>query len=151
MVANMKLDMFKKFFHSYLKAKGFEKIKNEYYMNGKEFLCMIDLQRSSYGPTYYINYTFFLGEFEKPYVINTDSIETYTPYVGNRFYFAENNKYSCDYLEYTEEELTSILDFNFNERVAPPFEKGKKYLLDNFGNLYESHLKDEIIIPILKK
>lgn len=147
----MELDTFKKLLHNYLKEKGFEKIKSRYYLNGGKFLCMIDLQKSYYGPTYYINYSFFLGRFEKPYCINQDSVETYTPYVGSRFYFAEKLKYSCDYLEYSEDELTKVLDSNFNERIKPPFEEGKKYLLDNFGTLYMSLLESEKIIPLLSE
>ena len=146
----MELDVFKKFLNKYLKEKGFEKIKSKYYLNGKNFLCVIDIQKSNYGPTYYINYSFYLGNFEKPYVINQESVETYTPYVGGRFYFAEKHKYSCDYLEYTEEELIKIIEENFKERIIPPFIEGKQYLLKHFGKLYTSFLLDERVIPFLK-
>ena len=146
----MELDVFKKFLHKYLKEKGFEKIKTNYYLNGKDFLCMIDIQRSSYGPTYYINYSFFLGKFKKPYVINQESVKTYTPNVEGQFYFAEKNKYSCDYLDYKEDEITKIFDSNFDERIKPPFEEGKKYLLKHFGTLYSSFLPDERVMPLLE-
>lgn len=146
----MELDVFKKFLHKYLKEKGFEKIKSEYYLNGEGFLCIIEIQRSYYGPTYYINYDFFLGKFEKPYSINRESVETYTPCVGGRFYFAEKHKYSCDYLDYTEVELTKIFDGNFYERIKPPFEQGKKYLKEHFGTLYTSFLLDERVVPFLE-
>lgn len=146
----MELDVFKKFLNKYLKEKKFEKIKSKYYLNGEKFLCMIDIQKSCYGPTYYINYSFFLGKFEKPYAINQESVETYTPYVGSRFYFTDKHKYSCDYLDYTEDELTKIFDSNFCERIIPPFNEGKKYLLKHFGTLYTSFLLDERVMPYLK-
>ena len=146
----MELDEFKKFLHKYFKEKGFEKIKSKYYLNGEGFLCIIEIQRSYYGPTYYINYDFFLGKFEKPYSINRESVETYTPCVGGRFYFAEKHKYSCDYLDYTEVELTKIFDGNFYEIIKPPFEQGKKYLKEHFGTLYTSFFLDERILPFLE-
>ena len=146
----MELDEFKKFLHKYFKEKGFEKIKSKYYLNGEGFLCIIEIQRSYYGPTYYINYDFFLGKFEKPYSINQESVETYTPYVGSRFYFTEKDKYSCDYLDYDEEKLKVLLDKNFAERIIPPFEQGKKYLKELFGTLYTSLLFDERVMPFLE-
>ena len=44
----MELDVFKKFLNKYLKEKGFEKIKSKYYLNGKNFLSVIDIQKSNY-------------------------------------------------------------------------------------------------------
>lgn len=146
----MELDVFKKFLHKYLKEKGFEKIKSKYYLKSEKFLCMIHFYRSNYGPTYYFDYYFFLGEFEKPYAINQESVETYTPYVGSRFYFTEKDKYSCDYLEYDAEKLKALLDKNFAERIIPPFEQGKKYLKEHFGTLYTSLLFDERFMPFLE-
>ena len=108
------------------------------------------LQRSYYGPTYYINYTFFLGEFENPNDIIQDNMETYSPNVGSRFYFTEKDKYSCDYLDYDEEKLKALLDKNFAERIIPPFEQGKKYLKKHFGTLYTSFLLDERVVPFLE-
>ena len=146
----MELDVFKKFTHKYLKENGFEKIKSNYYLNGEKFLCEIDIQRSYYGPTYYINYTFYLGEFEKPYALNKESVATFTPNVEGRFYFAEKSKYSCDYLDYTESELKAIFDKNFDERIIPPFKLGKKYLKEHFGILYASLLPNEKVLPLLE-
>ena len=111
---------------------------------------MIHFYGSYYGPTYYFDYYFFLGEFEKPYEINQESVETYTPYVGSRFYFTEKDKYSCDYLDYDEEKLKVLLDNNFKERIKPPFERGKQYLLDHFGTLYTSFLDNEKVMPLLE-
>ena len=145
----MELDMFKKCLYKYLTERKFEKIKSKYYLESEKFLCVIDLQKSIYGPTCYINYSFFLGEFKKPYAINQKDVESYTPYVGSRFYFANKNKHACDYLEYSVEELERILDSNFQERIIPPFREGKKYLLKHYGTLYTSFLFDEKIMPLL--
>lgn len=146
----MELDVFKKFLHKYLKERGFKKEKSKYYLKGNKFTCMIDLQRSYYGPTYYINCTFFLGEFENPTDIIQDNMETYSPNVGSRFYFTEKDKFSCDYLDYDEEKLKALLDKNFVERIISPFEQGKKYLKEHFGTLYTSFLLDERVVPFLE-
>ena len=146
----MELSAFKKHFQNYFQEKGFEKIKNKYYLKDEQFVCVIDMQRSYYGPTYYINCLFFIGKFEKPYAINQDSIETYTPFVESRFYFSEKHKYSCDYLDYTEEELTRIFDDNYSKIIKPPFEEGKKYFLEHFRTLYTTFLRDERIRPFLE-
>lgn len=146
----MEMNVFKKIVHQYFKEKGFEKNKSKYYLNGEGFLCVIEIQRSYYGPTYYINYDFFLGKFERPYAIKRESIETYTPCVDGRFYFAEKHTYSCDYLDYTEEDLRKILDSNFRERILPPFQEGKKYLREHFGTLYVTFLPKERVWPFLE-
>lgn len=148
----MELDVFKKFLHKYLKGKGFEKIKNRYFLKGKNFLCMIYIYRSAYAPIYYFDYSFFLGEFEKPYILNeTGDNETYTPYVGSRFYFTEKDKCCCNYFDYSEEELKALMDKNFKERINPPFEEGKKYLLEHFDELYSyTHIPKRRIMPLLE-
>lgn len=83
----MELDVFKKFLHKYLKDHGFTKFKSKYYLKADKFTCMIHFFRSYYWPTYYFDYYFFLGDFEKPTDINQDSVETYTPCVGKRWSF----------------------------------------------------------------
>ena len=48
-------------------------MKKGYYLNGKNgVLCAVFLQHSDYGNEYYINYYFFLGEYEdvKTYPMN---------------------------------------------------------------------------------
>ena len=147
----MELNEFKKCLQIYLKKSGFEKIKNKYYRNGNGFLCMIHFFRSHYGPVYYFDYYFFIGNFEKPYIINQDNAITYTPFVGSRFYFSEKDTYSCEYLNYTEKEVICLLDKNMNERIFPPFEIGKKYLLDNFGKLYDTFLDKNFINLLLRE
>lgn len=111
---------------------------------------MIHFFRSYYWPTYYLDYYFFLGDFEKTTDINQESAETYTPCVGSRFYFIEKDKYSCDYLDYDEEKLKVLLDKNFVGSIIPPFEQGKKYIKEHFGTLYTSFLLDERVVPFLE-
>ena len=71
----MEKKAFIKFCDNEFKKRGFVKVKKGYYLNGeKGVLCGIFLQRSNYSKSYYINYYFFLGEFEneKNYPMNYD-------------------------------------------------------------------------------
>jgi hypothetical protein len=136
---------------AFLKSKGFEKMNNRYYLNSNDFLCEIYVQKSCFGDVSYINYYFYLGSFQKPYLIDRGGVMTHTPYVGSRFYFTNEDKYSCAFLNYSELQLYELLETNFNERIKPPFEKGKQYLLEHFGTLYTSFLNDEIIKPLLQQ
>lgn len=145
----MELVDFKKCLHKFFINHGFKKIKNKYYRNGKGFLCVIHFYSSHYWRRNYVDYYFFLGDFEEPYVINQENIETYTPYVGHRFYFTEIDTYSCEYLKYHEAQLISCLEQNMQQRIIPPFEVGKKYLRDNFGAFYTSILDDDKIKVLL--
>ena len=134
---------------NYFKSKGFEKKGVRYFLNSDDFLCEIYVQKSYYGAVFYLNYDFWLGKFEKPYVIDRGGVATRTPDVGYRFYFTENDGYSCQYLNYNEEQLIEILNENFALRILPPFKEGKKYLLEHYGTLYGSVLPEEKIRPLL--
>ncbi len=134
----------------YLKSKGFEKKNSRYYLNSNDFLCEIYIQKSFFGDVFYLNYAFYLGKFEKPYLIDRGGAQTHTQYVGSRFYFTKKDGYSCQFLDYSESKLIKILDKNFNERIIPPFKIGKKYLLDNYGTLYTTFLDEEKILSLLK-
>lgn len=123
-----------------LKQAGFEKIKNRYYRKGEGFLCEIYLQKSAYGAVFYVNFDFFLGEFEKPYVINRESGSTYTPFVGGRFYFGEKYGYSCEYPSWSIEQLLIVFLDNMKNVILPPFNLGKQYLREHYGTLYRATL-----------
>ena len=145
----MELVEFKKQIHEYFKEHGFEKIKNKYYKNSTSFLCMIDMSRSYFGPEYFFDYYFFLGEFKKPYVINRSSFDTYTPCITGRLYFTEQESCFCQYAIHNHSTLKRCLDKNFSELILPPFTYGVKYLSDNFGKIYKTHLDENKIKSIL--
>ena len=123
-----------------LKENGFEKSKSRFYRKGQGFLCEIYLQKSGYGSVVYVNYDFFFGDFEKPYVIIRESGSTYTPFVGGRFYFGEKHGYSCEYSNWNEEQLLCVFIENMNKAILPPFTIGKQYLRDHYGTLYKASL-----------
>lgn len=142
---------FKDFLKKYFVEHGFEKIKNKFYRNGDGFLCEIDVFKSYYGEFYYFDFHFFIGNFEKPYVIDKNSMKTYTPCVYSRFIFNNEQPSLCHYLNYDEEQLLIILDENMNKVIYPPFERGKKFLLENFETLYFTILDEEKIKKLLSE
>ena len=137
----------------YFKRYGFEKIGSRYYLNcsEKRLLCEVYLQKSSGNECFYVNFYFFIGCFQKPYNINRDSMDTYTPYVGFRFYFPEDGSWWCHYPKYDQEKLFKCLEYNMQKLVIPPLTTGRKYLLDHFKVEYYSILNDERIRQLLSE
>lgn len=142
---------FKAFCKQEFKSRGFEQQKNVFYLGGKDILCGIALQKSNYSNSYYINFYFFLGEYDnaKDYPICYDldvqgriAVMSKTQMINNKHFLTS----AIEYEEYTEEELRSYLNKEFEERILPPLYQGKKYILDNLGTLYSLTLhKDEVI------
>ncbi|MBE6655959.1 MAG: hypothetical protein E7609_03680 [Ruminococcaceae bacterium] len=144
---------FLNFLKGYFKSHGFEKGKgNRYYKNSveNEFLCEIDVFKSNYGDFYYLEYAFYLGKFEKPYVLDHSSDKTCTPFIFNRFIFDDTDCAAfCNYLKYSEEHFKKMLDENMERAISPPFATGKKYLQENLGTLYRNFLPAERVLPLL--
>ena len=144
---------FLNFLKNYFKFHGFEKGKgSRYYKNNTEnkFLCEVDIFKSNYGDFYYVECAFYLGEFERPYVLDHGQDATCTPFIFKRFVFDDKNCASfCNYLEYSEEHLRKMLDENMERLIFPPFSVGKKYLRENLGTLYRNFLPEERVLPLL--
>ena len=146
----MENNEFRSILHSVLKENGFEKIKSKYYRKGLGFLCEVYLQKSYYGPVFYINFDFYLGEFEKPYTINRTDVKTYTPSVDGRFNFGDG-KYGCEYPTWNVGQLMTVLLENMQNVILPPFEIGLQYLREHYGTLYVSSLTPRTAEGILFK
>lgn len=148
----MEKKAFLSFVRKYFEKQGFEKIKNRYYRSAKEFLCEIFVFKSCYDEYYYFDFCFYIGTFQKPYSIDRGGWQTHTPYVGYRFVFGEDPRdAACYYLNYDEINLSKKLDENVNKFIVPPFEYGKKYLLDNYENPYRTFLDDDMIKKLLSE
>ncbi len=132
----MEKNEFKEYIKKYLYQHGFEKIKNKFYRKEKDFVCVIWVFKSIYGEYYHFDINFFIGSFDKPYVFIQKSGHEYTPSVYPKTFV-------CEYLKYDEEQLLVTLEEQMNNVILPPFELGKKYLLDNFGTMYRTVLVDE--------
>lgn len=132
---------FKEFCKNEFKARGFKKQKNTFYLTGHDLLCGIDLQKSNYGDIYYVNYYYFIGNFD-----NNSNYPTYyesdiqgrivvmskkQTFQGKQFLTAQ-----VEYEEYAEDELRPFFEKEFEEKILPPIYQGKKYILDNLNSLY---------------
>lgn len=150
--------MDKKAFISFCKkefeAHGFKKNNKKFYLSGHDLLCGIDLQKSNYSSSYYINYSFFLGKCNQAvdYPVSCASdiqgrivVMSKTQTIkGKRFLTA-----MIEYEEYTEEELHLYFKKAFEEKILPPIFQGKKYILDNLGKLYTLTLHKETVMQKL--
>lgn len=131
--------------------RGFKKVKKAYYLAGKDVLCGIDLQKSNYGNEYYINFYYFLGDYQ-----NQSEFPTYyesdidarivvmsktQTYQGKQFSTSQ-----IEYEEYTEDELRVFFDKEFEERILPPIQHGKVFILENLGKLYHLSLNQEEVM-----
>lgn len=136
-------------------ARAFIKINKAFYLVGHDVLCGIDLQKSNYGEVYYINYYYFIGEFENivNYPTHYESdiqgriavISKKQTFQGRRFMTGQ-----IEYKEYTEEELRTCFAKEFEERILPPVHIGKKYILENLGKLYFLTLHKEEVMRKLQ-
>ena len=146
---------FREFCKNEFKARGFKKQRNVFYLTGHDLLCGIDLQKSNYGEVYYVNYYYFIGDFENitDYPTHYESdiqgrivvMSRKQTFQGKHFMTAQ-----VEYEEYTEEELRSFFDKEFEERILPPIHQGKKYILDNLGKLYSLTLHKEEVMQKLQ-
>ena len=147
---------FKAFCKKEFTARGFRKIKSDFYLPGNGLLCELNLQKSNYSNSYYINFYFFIGEFkeEKEYpqyyeydIYGRILAMSKTQTSGGRHFLTG----MIEYEEYTEEELRTYFDKQFEERILPPILLGKQYILDNLGKLYSLTFRKEEVMQKLQQ
>ena len=151
----MNKKQFKDFCKKEFQLRGFKKIKDTFYLLGKDLLCGIELQSSNYSNSYYINFYFFLGKFDDtnnyPVCYDLDVqgrivAMSKTQTVSGKHFLTS----AIEYEKYTEEELRLYFDKEFEERILPPVHQGKKYILDNLGGLYSLTLHKEEVMRKLQ-
>lgn len=136
-------------------SRGFRNIKSAFFLAGQDLLCEMTLQKSDYGDFYYINYFYFIGNYkdqvEYPTRYSSDiegRIEVMSKtqtYQGKPFMTAQ-----VEYEKYTEYELKSYFDKEFEEKILPPIFQGKRYILENLDKLYFLSLNQENVIKRLQ-
>lgn len=146
---------FKEFCKNEFKARGFKKQRNVFYLTGRDLLCGIDLQKSNYGEVYYVNYYYFIGDFENianyptPYESDIQGriavMSKKQTFQGKQFMTAQ-----VEYEEYTQEELRPYFDRAFEEEIFPPVNHGKSFILDNLGKIYFLTLHKEEVMQKLQ-
>lgn len=147
---------FKEFCKNEFELRGFKKRKKAFYLLGKDLLCAIELQKSSYSNSYYVNYYYFLGKFhgvnEYPTHYDLDVqgrivAMSKTQTIRGKYFLTS----AIEYEEYTEEELRPYFEKVLNEKILPPVYQGKKYILDNLGKLYSLSLRQDEVMQKLKE
>lgn len=147
--------MNKKEFVGFCKKKfskyGFEKKGKYFYRQGKNLICGLYLQHSSFGKYYYINFFYSIGNYIEILQLPTiyDShidgriliMSKTQTFQGERFLTAQ-----IEYEEYSEEELRSFIDGEFQKIILPPIIQGKKYILDNLNSRYTITLNREEVL-----
>ncbi len=151
---------FKAFCKKEFHKRGYRKIKNMYYLCGiRDVMSGLELQKSNFGKEYYVNFYFFIGNFE-----NTSSSLYPTLYeydVYGRIGVMSKTKHdnqgnlfetgAIEYEEYTEETLQPYFDKAFDKLILPPVYKGKKYILENLNKLYFLTLRqNEVMRKLLE-
>lgn len=132
----MTKEEFKKFCKEQFYSRGFTKVKKMFYFdNGKDILCGIDLQKSNFGNTYYINVSFFMKNF-----IVKDAYPSYLEADFNRRIMVMSKKQTyqgevfmtpqIEYEEYENQELGMYFQQNFEEWIMPAIERGMDYIIE---------------------
>ena len=130
----MDKQQFKDFCKKEFLARGFKKQKNAFWLAGDEVLCSLHLQKSDYGPNFYINCFYYVGNFKQ--------FNTYPPLYdddlrGRISVLSKSQKVDgkcfrtplIAYEEYTEEEMKPYFDKAFEDVILPALEYGKAYIL----------------------
>ena len=147
---------FKIFCDKYFRIIGFEKYKNLYYLNGDaHILCALKLQKSNYSNTYYVNYYYFLGDFNDstkfPTIYDSDIDGRISVMSKNMLHKGEHFMTAqIEYEEYSEEELEQYFDIAFNDVILPPISQGKKYILNHLKEKYFLTLNQEEVLKKLR-
>lgn len=144
----MNTQEFKDFCHNLFLKYGFTKVKNMYYLNCKDLLCGIYLQRSI-ATAYYVELDFFIGEYNDkkayPTMRYSDIYRRLT--VPSKCKDA-NGKYFMDacieYELYTKEEIEPYFVDTIEKYVLPLITDGKKYILDNQDFYLKSVFKHQL-------
>ena len=151
----MDTKQFKSFCRLEFEKQGFRKAKKYYYRIGKDLMCGIDLQRSNFGPEYYINYFYWIGdnwdEKALPSYYDSDidgritAMSKTMTYQGSHFLTVQ-----IEYTMYTEDELRPYVEKAFAEEILPPLVLGKKYIYENLGKRYSLTLNQEEVLRKLQ-
>lgn len=131
---------FKEFCHQEFTKRGFKKRKSMYYLNGKDLLGGLYLQKSMCD-AFYIEFDFFIGKYD-----DKSHPTHYESDLFNRFVVLSKTTYkgeyfmnSCiEYELYSKEELQPYFDETFDKYILPPILEGKKHILENLDYYFDA-------------
>ena len=123
----MEREKLKKTVKEILQNYGFKKIKNSFYFNTKDFLIVIDLQKSMYDDYYYLNYGFCI-----------ESMNDYMPYPKtyqceiNMRGLIDNDNAIMHYHNVNEDTFIHEFKKAINIEIVPIIKEGKSALAKKF-------------------
>ena len=120
---------FKEYVHKECLKRGFIKVRNSFFLLGTDLLCGVSLQKSNYGNVFYVNFDFYLGDYQNikkyPSQYESDIGGRITVMSKTQTYQGKHFMTSLiEYEEYTEDELQSYFDKAFDELIIPPVLNG---------------------------
>ena len=138
---------FKDFCNEEFLNKGFVKKKSMYYLQGKDILCGLYLQKSI-GDAFYVEYDFFLGEYKDmkkyPSKYSAD-ISMRIPILSKATINGECFMGALiEYERYTTEELKFYFDKEFKEHIMPIIGGGKERLKQDLEYFFREMFEEEI-------
>ena len=135
-MSKIEKQLFLKICREELKARGFKKRKNFYYLSGHEVLCCLMIFKSNYEAAYYFELRIFLVPSEEMQIDSVD-IDLYD--FNKRLIIRPNSRistYCLEYEEYSDEEIRKAFGEMIDEYVIPLITDGKKLLIEkeNYWN-----------------
>ena len=138
---------FRDFCHKEFTKRGFKKKKSVYYLEGKDLLCGLYLQKSM-SDAYYVEYNFFFGNYvdEKKYPTIYDAdINMRFTVLSKDTYEGEYFMGACiEYELYSEEEIKKYFDKEFEEHIMPIIDGGKERLKQDLEYFFDEMFEEEI-------
>ncbi len=129
----MEKQEFLQFCHKEFTQREFKKKKNVYYRKGNGLLCGLHIQKSM-AEGYYVNYYFFIGEYDDPKLYPTRyDFDLYSrigiPAVDD--YGVQYQGAFIEYELYTADDLKPHFEEAFKKFILPPLTEGTAYFLMN--------------------
>ena len=127
-MSKIEKQLFLKICREELKARGFKKRRNFYYLSGREVLCCLMIFKSNYEPAYYFELRIYLIATES---VQIDSIDIDLYDFNKRLKICPkigHPTYCLEYEEYSEEEIREPFGNMIDEYVMPLITDGKKIL-----------------------
>lgn len=133
----MTKDDFKKLCWSIFKEYGFRKQKKYFYFEGNSNIeCYIDLQKSDYGESFYINCSFCVKNYFAGSAFVLENIVCFNR-IQVMSVSMRDDAGGCFltqmivYKDYTDEEISRYLRQALDEWIMPPLAKGGAYIVEN--------------------
>ena len=123
---------FKKILQNCTNKLGFRYCKKNYYYQDETLVIVINVQKSNFDDSYYVNYGFLIKDIhdniENPKINDCDIVGRFINYVDDRI------EYDFQLYTLSEDKLIESLDYNLNNIIAPVVNEGIKKYFELYPN-----------------